>query len=61
MNFIKCGILLAVAVSQGLAAETLFSNWTFKVAPGTKTGKLYVFSRGDVVSGVTEIDRKSVV
>ncbi|MBO7412117.1 MAG: hypothetical protein J6U20_00415 [Fibrobacter sp.] len=59
MNFIKCGILLAVAISQGLAAETLFSNWTFKVAPGSKTGKLYVFSRGDVASGVTEIALKS--
>lgn len=58
MNFFKCGILLAVAVSQGLAAETLFSNWTFKVAPGSKTGKLYVFSRGDVASGITEVTLK---
>lgn len=58
MNFFKCGILLAVAVSQGLAAETLFSNWTFKVAPGSKTGALYVFSRGDVASGITEVTLK---
>lgn len=58
MNFFKCGILLAIAVSQGLAAETLFSNWAFKVAPGSKTGKLYVFSRGDVASGITEITLK---
>lgn len=58
MNFFKCSVLLAMAISQGFAAETLFSNWTFKVAPGSGTGKLYVFSRGDVASGLTELPLK---
>lgn len=58
MNFFKCSILLAMAVTQGFAAETLFSNSAFTVAPGSKTGKLYVFSRGDVASGITELELK---
>ena len=59
MNFLKCSALLVMAVTQGFAAETLFSNWAFKVAPGSETGKLYVFSRGDVASGITELTLKS--
>lgn len=51
--------VVAVASSLALAAtETLFSNWAFSVAPGTTTGSLWVFSRGDVNSGVTRLDLK---
>lgn len=58
MSFLKRNLLLAFTATQIFAAETLFSNWTFSVAPGSETGKLYVFSRGDVTSGVTEISVK---
>lgn len=59
MNILKHSLLFALAASQVFAAETLFSNWAFKVAPGSKAGKLYVFSRGDVASGITELELKS--
>ena len=46
--------VVAVASSLALAAtETLFSNWAFSVAPGSATGSLWVFSRGEMNSGVT--------
>ncbi len=46
--------VVAVASSLALAAtETLFSNWAFSVAPGSATGALWVFSRGEMNSGVT--------
>ena len=46
--------VLAVASSLAFAAtETLFSNWAFTVSPGPSEGSLWVFSRGDVNSGVT--------
>lgn len=49
----------AVASSLALAAtETLFSNWAFTVAPGAGYGDLWVFSRGDMNSGVTLLNLK---
>lgn len=59
MNFSRYSLLLALTASQLFAAETLFSNYTYKVAPGTSVGKLYVYSIGDVACGMTEIDLKS--
>lgn len=51
--------LVAVACSLALAAtETLFSNWAFSVAPGDGVGSLYVFSRGDVNSGLSLLKLK---
>lgn len=51
--------VVAVASSLALAAtETLFSNWAFSVAPGGDYGSLWVFSRGDMNSGVTRLDLK---
>lgn len=51
--------VVAVAYSLALAAtETLFSNWAFSVAPGGDYGSLWVFSRGDMNSGVTRLDLK---
>jgi len=49
------------AVSAGCAfaaTETLFSNWAFSVAPGNSTGTLWVFSRGEMNSGVTLLNLK---
>lgn len=51
--------VVAVASSLAFAAtETLFSNWAFSVAPGGDYGSLWVFSRGDMNSGVTRLDLK---
>lgn len=51
--------VVAVASSLALAAtETLFSNWAFSVAPGGDYGSLWVFSRGDMNSGLTRLDLK---
>ena len=51
--------VVAVASSLALAAtETLFSNWAFSVAPGGDYGSLWVFSRGDMNSGVARLDLK---
>ena len=53
--------LAMAAVSAGCAfaaTETLFSNWAFSVAPGSSTGSLWVFSRGDVNSGITLLNLK---
>lgn len=54
-GFARCVAgVVAVASSLALAAtETLFSNWAFSVAPGSATGSLWVFSRGEMNSGVT--------
>lgn len=49
------------AVSAGCtfaATETLFSNWAFSVAPSNSTGALWVFSRGEMNSGVTLLNLK---
>lgn len=59
MNFHKPSLLLALAASQLFAAETLFSNYAYKVFPGSSEGKLYVYSIGDVACGMTEVTLKS--
>lgn len=41
------------AVASSFAAETLFSNYALNVNAASETGKLWVFSRGDIYSGVT--------
>jgi len=55
-SMVKCRTLLAaglLAAASGFAAETLFSNFALNVNEASETGKLWVFSRGDVYSGVT--------
>lgn len=59
MNLFKYTVTLAALAAQAFAAETLFSNLAFMVAPGSSAGKLYVFSRGDVASGMTELTLKA--
>ena len=55
----RAAAAVAVTAACALAAtETLFSNWAFSVAPGGKDGSLWVFSRGDMNSGVTLLDFK---
>lgn len=55
----RVSVVMAVAAAAALAAtETLFSNWTYSVAPGGADGALWVFSRGDLNSGVTLLDLK---
>lgn len=51
-------VLLAVAGFACAATETLFSNMAFSVAPGGAEGSLWVFSRGDVNSGVALLNLK---
>lgn len=46
-------LVLASAVLAFAATETLFSNWTFSVAPGDEPGSLWVFSQNGMNSGVT--------
>ncbi len=40
-------MVVCCAISAWSATETLFSNWTFAVAPGDGAGSLWVFSRGE--------------
>lgn len=48
------GILAAgMFTVSAFAAETLFSNYALNVNAASETGKLWVFSRGDIYSGVT--------
>lgn len=50
---------VTLASAGALAAnQTLFSNWTYSVAPGGTDGALWVFSRGNVNSGVTLLSLK---
>ena len=50
---------VAVSASCSLAAtDKLFSNGAFSVAPGNSTGSLWVFSRGEVNSGITLLKLK---
>lgn len=49
-GLVAAGLVLA---GSALAAETLFSNYTLNVNASAETGKLWVFSRGDIYSGVT--------
>ena len=53
----KC-LWLALAAIPAFAAETLFSNYALNVNETGKTGSLWVFSRGDLYSGVTLLDLK---
>lgn len=46
------------AVPLFAATETLFSNWTFAVSPTGAENTLWVFSRGDAASGVTQLKVK---
>ena len=48
----KC-LWLALFALPAFAAETLFSNYTLNVNSTGKTGSLWVFSHGDIYSGVT--------
>lgn len=47
-----------LAIGAFSATETLFSNLSFSVAKGNAPGQLWVFSRGDVTSGVTLLNVK---
>lgn len=49
--------VLALGLSS-FAAETLFSNYALNVNETGKTGSLWVFSRGDIYSGVTQLSLK---
>lgn len=53
----KC-VWLALAALPAFAAETLFSNYALNVNSTGKAGSLWVFSRGDLYSGVTLLDLK---
>ena len=53
-NILCRGLLGAVSLAgQAFAAETLFSNYALNVNEASEDGSLWVFSRGDVYSGVT--------
>lgn len=49
-GLVAAGLLSAISC---LAAETLFSNYALNVNASAETGKLWVFSRGDIYSGAT--------
>ena len=51
-------LVLGISVGGTFAAETLFSNGALNVSETGKTGTLWVFSRGDLYSGVTLLDLK---
>lgn len=53
----KC-LWLALAAVPAFAAETLFSNYALNVNSTGKAGSLWVFSRGDLYSGVTLLELK---
>ena len=52
------GIAAVAAGCSFAATETLFSNWAFSVAPAGSDGALWVFSRGELNSGVTLLNLK---
>ena len=52
------GIAAVFAGCAFAATETLFSNWAFSVAPAGSDGALWVFSRGELNSGVTLLNLK---
>lgn len=52
-NFRGMLTALLAAASLSQAAETLFSNYALNVNETGKAGSLWVFSRGDIYSGVT--------
>lgn len=49
-SVVAAGLALA---GVAFAAETLFSNYALNVNASSETGKLWVFSRGDLYSGAT--------
>ena len=53
----KC-LWLALVALPAFAAETLFSNYALNVNSTGKAGSLWVFSRGDIYSGVTLLNLK---
>ena len=53
----KC-LWLALLALPAFAAETLFSNYALNVNTTGKAGSLWVFSHGDIYSGVTFLDLK---
>lgn len=52
-NFLGALVFGLFAAVSGFSAETLFSNYTLNVNASAETSKLWVFSRGDVYSGVS--------
>lgn len=48
-------VVLGTVTAGFAATETLFSNWALSVAPAGSEGALWVYSRGDVASGITRI------
>lgn len=53
-----CLLAAFALVAPTFAAETLFSNYALNVNETGKTGSLWVFSRGDIYSGVTQLSLK---
>jgi len=51
-------LALMVSTAALSATETLFSNWAFSVAPAGSDGALWVFSRGDMNSGLSLVNLK---
>ncbi len=51
---VACAVALSLTVP--MAAETLFSNYALNVNETGTPGTLWVFSRGDIYSGVTLLD-----
>ena len=51
-------LVALVSTAAFASTETLFSNWAFSVTPGDGMGSLYVFSRGDVNSGISLLKLK---
>ncbi|OWV13292.1 hypothetical protein [Fibrobacter sp. UWB5] len=57
-KYVNALALVFTFVGGALAAETLFSNGALNVSETGKTGTLWVFSRGDIYSGVTLLELK---
>ena len=57
-NRLKTSFVVGVAALSAHAAGTLFSNYTMNVNETGKVGSLWVFSRGDIYSGVTQLSLK---
>ena len=57
-KYVNALALVFTFVGGAFAAETLFSNGALNVSETGKTGTLWVFSRGDIYSGVTLLELK---
>ena len=57
-KYVNALALAFTFVGGAFAAETLFSNAALNVSETGKTGSLWVFSRGDIYSGVTLLELK---